>query len=193
MTPTKASLRATLLARRLAIPATERLAAAAAMAHHFADHPFLTYAASFAAYVAMRAEAEPLPIFTRMAKFAKRTALPRINAADSPLTFHEWQPGAPLTDGPHGTRQPTADSPAFIPEVVLVPLLGFDLQGHRLGYGGGFYDRTIAHLRASMATPPLFVGLAFAAQEIPEVPTEHHDETLDGVLTEEGASFFNRK
>lgn len=159
------------------------------MANHFADHPYLTYAASFAAYAAMRAEAEPLPIFTRMAKFAKRTALPRIGE-DGALFFCDWQPDQPLEDGPHGTRQPAATAESFIPEVVLVPLLGFDAQGHRLGYGGGYYDRTIAHLRATCDKPPLFVGLAFAAQEVPEIPSEEHDTRLNGVLTEHGASFF---
>lgn len=186
----KESLREQLQRTRAAMSASARLEAAAAMALHFSDHPYLTYAASFAAYVSMRAEAEPLPIFTRMAKFGKRTALPRIGDDDM-LHFHEWSPGHPLEEGLHGTRQPEASSPEFIPEVVLVPLLGFDAQGYRLGYGGGYYDRTIAHLRATCEKPPLFVGMAFAAQEVPHIPTEPHDARLDGILTEHGASFFS--
>ena len=186
----KPTLRTELLHKRQSIPANQRLQAASAMAGHFADHPYLTYAASFAGYIAMRGEAEVLPIFNRMAKFAKRTALPCTQAPDAPLLFREWSPGQPLQDGPHNTKQPAADAPLFIPDIILVPLLAFDAQGHRLGYGAGYYDRTIAHLRATCEKPPLFVGLAFASQELPELPAEDHDERLDGVLTEEGASFF---
>lgn len=185
----KSSLREQLQIKRQSMSPSVRLEAAQAFANHFADHPYLTYAASFAAYAAMRAEAEPLPIFNRMSKFGKRSALPRIEA-DGLLSFREWAPGTALEEGLHGTRQPPASAESFVPEVVLVPLLGFDARGHRLGYGGGYYDRTIAHLRSTCDKPPLFVGLAFAQQEVPELPVEPHDVKLDGVLTEEGASFF---
>lgn len=187
---TKPILRQQMIAKRAALPASQRLAAAAAVANHFADHPYLTYAASFAGYYAMKAELDVLPIFNRMSTFNKITALPIVVDAQSPLTFGIWAPGTALAEGAHGTKQPAPETPTIIPEVVLVPLLAFDAQGYRLGYGGGYYDRTIAHLRATAPKPPLCVGVGFCAQEISEIPREEHDERLDGILTEEGASFF---
>ncbi len=138
----------------------------------------------------MRGELDVLPIFNRMSAFNKKMALPMVIDATSPLLFAAWAPGTKLAEGAHGTRQPAPDTPTFIPAVILVPLLAFDAQGYRLGYGGGYYDRTIAHLRATQSKPPLCVGVGFCAQEIPEVPREDHDQRLDGILTEEGASFF---
>lgn len=186
----KSTLRQTMLTRRNALPSSQRLAAAAAVANHFADHPYLTYAASFAGYYAMRGELDVLPIFNRMSAFNKIMALPMITDAQSPLTFGAWAPGTALTHGAHGTRQPAQGATCIIPEVVLVPLLAFDRLGYRLGYGGGYYDRTIAQLRATTPKPPLFVGVGFSMQELPEIPREAHDQKLDGILTEDGASFF---
>lgn len=187
---TKQALRQEMLARREAIPAATRLEAAQAIANHFADHPYLTYAGSFAGYYAMRGEVDVLPVFNRMARFHKRTALPAIHAPEQPLIFREWQPGVRLEAAAFGTKQPAADQPEFIPEVVLVPLLAFDAVGHRIGYGSGYYDRTIQALRAAQASPPWFIGTAFALQEVPHISAEESDQPLDGILTEEGVSVF---
>ncbi len=179
-----------MLAKREAIPAATRLEAAQAVANHFADHPYLTYAASFAGYYAMRGEMDVLPVFNRMARFHKRTALPAIHAPEQPLIFREWQPGVPLEAAAFGTKQPLAEQPELVPEVVLVPLLAFDTAGHRIGYGSGYYDRTIRTLRQTLERPPWFIGTAFAIQEVPHIPTDESDQPLDGILTEEGVSVF---
>lgn len=84
--------------------------------------------------------------------------------------------------GPYGTEQPNEKYEAVLPDVLLLPLLAFDRRGGRLGYGGGFYDRTVAELRAK--TNPVVVGVAFSDQEIQEVPLENTDEKLNFILTE---------
>ena len=92
-----------------------------------------------------------------------------------------------MTVGPFGARVPT-DGVVMVPQVLIVPLLAFDARGYRLGYGGGFYDRTLAALRAE--GPVLALGFAYGAQEIPEVPVDQYDQRLDGVVTEDGMRRF---
>jgi 5-formyltetrahydrofolate cyclo-ligase len=99
-----------------------------------------------------------------------------------------WSFGAPLVSGVWGIREPPADAPEVFPDILIVPLLAFDRRGYRLGYGGGYYDRTIARLRA--VKPVTAAGLAFAAQQIDQVPTTPRDERLDLVLTEGGTFDF---
>jgi 5-formyltetrahydrofolate cyclo-ligase len=103
------------------------------------------------------------------------------------LVFHRWVPDAPMIDGPFGARIP-ASAEVMVPQVVIVPLVGFDARGYRLGYGGGFYDRTLAALRA--AGPVLAIGFAYAAQELPEVPIDAFDQRLDLIVTETGVRSF---
>jgi 5-formyltetrahydrofolate cyclo-ligase len=93
-----------------------------------------------------------------------------------------WAFGAPLAAGVWGIREPEPSAPAVAPEIVIVPLLAFDRSGHRIGYGAGYYDLTIAALRATQAV--VAIGVAFAAQEIAAVPATPHDAPLDLVLTE---------
>jgi 5-formyltetrahydrofolate cyclo-ligase len=100
-----------------------------------------------------------------------------------PLKFREWSPGCAMVEGEFGAWIP-AEGAWIEPEVLIVPLVGFDRRGFRLGYGGGFYDRTLELLRARR--PTLAVGFAFAAQELPEVPIEPTDQRLDAILTETG-------
>ena len=110
-------------------------------------------------------------------------ALPVVGQVNSPLVFRRWRPGVPLEQGPHGTSQPGPSAPDVQPECLLVPLLAFDRRGGRLGYGGGYYDRTLESLRLS-GVCPLVVGIAYAAQEVSSVPMEPHDQPLDLVVTE---------
>jgi 5-formyltetrahydrofolate cyclo-ligase len=111
-------------------------------------------------------------------------AMPVVVARGQPLLFRRWQAGMDLVSGPFGTAHPAESEPALVPDLVLVPLLAFDRRRHRLGYGAGFYDRTLAGLRA--AGPVTAVGIAYAAQEVGTVPVGDHDERLDLVLTERG-------
>jgi 5-formyltetrahydrofolate cyclo-ligase len=113
-----------------------------------------------------------------------RLALPAIAGKGKPLLFRAWTPGDLMDKGVWGIAEPKADKPAVEPDVVLVPLLAFDRQGWRLGYGGGFYDRTLQELRARK--PIAAVGLAYEGQEVEAVPRLDYDQQLDWVLTPSG-------
>ena len=137
-------------------------------------------AAPLAGYMPIRTEADPLPV---MAGHAGPVGVPVIIGPGQALVFHRWSEGCAMTVGPFGARVPT-DGVVMVPQVLIVPLLAFDARGYRLGYGGGFYDRTLAALRAE--GPVLALGFAYGAQEIPEVPVDQYDQRLDGVVTEDG-------
>ena len=188
LTAEKRKLREAMLQKRRAVPHAVSARAGSSVARHFADHPILAFAPSFAGYIAMRGELDVLPVFDIMAKFNKRTALPRI--AESVLAFHRWGKSDPLRRHPDfGSEEPLATAEPMLPAIVLVPLLAFDGAGNRLGYGGGFYDRTMHQLR-DLPDAPLFIGAAYSIQELPTVPTDENDEQLDGILTEHGVSMF---
>lgn len=127
-------------------------------------------------------EIDPRPALETLAEHGP-VGLPVVEGRDRPLAFRHWRPGDPLVPGGFGTSVPAADEP-MTPEVLIVPLLAFDGRGHRLGYGGGFYDRTLAALRAR--GPVLAVGFAFAAQRVEALPVEPTDAALDLVVTEAG-------
>ena len=133
-----------------------------------------------AGYMPMRTEIDPLPA---MAAHQGPVCVPVIPGPDMPLRFREWTPGCAMEGGAFGALIP-AEGAWLEPEVLIVPLLSFDRRGFRLGYGGGFYDRTLERLRARGAT--LALGFAFAAQEVAEVPIEPTDQPLDAILTETG-------
>jgi 5-formyltetrahydrofolate cyclo-ligase len=99
----------------------------------------------------------------------------------NPLSFRAWTPETPLYEGAYGTSWPV-EGPDVVPEVLIVPLVGFDRAGNRLGYGGGFYDRTLEALRK--ARPTVAIGYAYAAQELDELPLEPTDQPLDAIVTE---------
>jgi 5-formyltetrahydrofolate cyclo-ligase len=103
----------------------------------------------------------------------------------TPLIFREWRPGDVLEDAPFGTRIPSDAAKELTPEIVIVPLLAFDSEGYRLGYGGGYYDRTLDLLRRKGDC--IAVGFAYSGQEWAGVPRERHDERLDWIVTEDGA------
>ena len=135
-------------------------------------------------YMAMRTEIDPL---AAMAAHPGPVGVPVIIGKGQPLRFREWSHGCALVEGTFKAMIP-AEGAWIEPEVLIVPLLAFDARGYRLGYGGGFYDRTLEGLRARR--PTLAVGFAFAAQEVAEVPTEATDQPLDAVVTEAGVRWF---
>ena len=141
-------------------------------------------AAALAGYMAIRTEVDPLPV---MAAHAGPVAVPVILGDGQPLAFHLWSVDCALIEGPFGARVPALAQPV-VPRVVIVPLVGFDARGYRLGYGGGFYDRTLALLRA--AGPLTALGFAYDAQEMAQVPTDAYDQRLDGIVTESGLRRF---
>ena len=129
-------------------------------------------------YLPMRSEIDPLPA---MAAHRGPVGVPVTPKRGLPLAFREWSPGCRLVDGGFGTLIP-AEGNWIVPEVLIVPLVAFDRRGGRLGYGGGFYDRTLAMLRA--AGPTVAVGYAWGAQEDEGLPLEDTDQPLDLIVTE---------
>lgn len=133
-----------------------------------------------AGYMAIRTEIDPLPAMEEAAAHG-RVAVPVIRAAGQPLVFSRWEPGAEMVQGPFGAMVP-AHEDLLNPEILIVPLVAFDLDGGRLGYGGGFYDRTLEGLRA--ARPTLAIGFAYEAQMAETLPLESTDQPLDMIVTE---------
>jgi len=142
------------------------------------------------AYVAIGDEADPAPLLEALRARGHRIVLPRVVGRGRPLDFHVYDPGAALVPGGFGLSEPSRDWPKADPDVLAVPLLAFDAQGYRVGYGAGFYDRTLARLRASGNV--LAVGYAFAAQEFPDLPHDENDQRLDRMVTENGARTYER-
>lgn len=135
-------------------------------------------------FMPIRTEIDPVPV---MADWAAPVGVPVIVAKGEPLDFHRWTTGCAMVEGPFGALVP-ADSEVVVPEVLIVPLLSFDARGYRLGYGGGFYDRTLEKLRAARET--IAIGFAYAAQEVDLVPIEPTDQRLDAIVTEAGVRWF---
>src|SRR5579859_1585091 len=178
---TKASLRREAIARRDALPAEERKAAAEAIAAR--DFPLaVAPGAIVSGFMPMKSEINPLPLLQKLGNAGARLALPRIVGRGHPLSMRAWAFGAPLERGQWGIREPRADAPDVDPDILIVPLLVFDRAGYRLGFGAGYYDMTITALRARKTIAA--VGIAFAAQEVPAVPRTERDARLDLVLTE---------
>jgi 5-formyltetrahydrofolate cyclo-ligase len=137
-----------------------------------------------AGYMPMRTEIDPLGA---MARHRGPVGVPVIMGHATPLMFRAWTPEARMIEGDFKALIPEAGA-WVIPQVLIVPLLAFDAQGFRLGYGGGFYDRTLQGLRAKSAT--FAIGFAFAAQEIESVPKDIFDQRLDAIVTEQGTRWF---
>ncbi|MEL7099572.1 MAG: 5-formyltetrahydrofolate cyclo-ligase [Pseudomonadota bacterium] len=135
-----------------------------------------------AGYMPIRTEIDPLPAMAEAAAYGP-VGVPVIAGEGQPLHFSRWTPGGPLRDGPFGAQVPAVDD-FFDPQIVIVPLVAFDRAGNRLGYGGGFYDRTLERLRAR--GPVLAIGFAWAAQEAEALPLEPTDQPLDLIVTEAG-------
>ena len=138
-----------------------------------------------AAYLPIRSELSPLPLMEVLAADGFATAMPVTPEPGNPLLFRAWAPGSPLADGPYNTKQPPSDATEMIPSVILAPMLAFDSSCWRLGYGGGFYDRTLSGLR-SAGRHVLALGIAYDGQLVDKVPTGPYDMRLDGVLTPSG-------
>ena len=144
--------------------------------------------AAIAAYAPIGSEADPTILVERLRQGGHALALPRIWSEGEALRFHLWPLGADLLKGRFGLLEPAPDWPEIVPDVLLVPLLAFDAAGHRLGYGGGYYDRTLRELRRRGSV--LAAGVGFAGQEENELPADENDERLDWIVTEKSARKF---
>jgi len=133
-------------------------------------------------YWPMRTEIDVRPLMADLSANRVQIALPVIDGRDSPLRFRAWFPGDELVATQFGVMEPSNSAPELPLDIVTVPLLGFDLHGNRLGYGGGYYDRTLAHLRRQREV--VAIGVAYDDQELTSVPVDADDERLDMVVTD---------
>jgi 5-formyltetrahydrofolate cyclo-ligase len=141
-------------------------------------------------YLAIRDEADPRAIMAALARKGHVLALPCVVERGAPLVFRRWSDGDATVIDMFGLTEPLASAEIMTPAIVLVPMLSFDAAGTRLGYGGGYYDRTLAMLRA--AGKIVAVGIAYAGQEVGEVPRSGHDQPLDAIVTEKGLRRFHQ-
>ena len=185
MIEVKSELRSVLIAARAKAHA-EELDAGEALVQSAAQILSGTKIPIVAGYIPFRTEIDPRPLMRGLAAQGARLCLPRTppkGAGGAALTFHLCDPDDPdqLEKSTWGVMEPKVHLPQVRPDVVLVPLLGFDRAGNRLGQGQGHYDRTLEALRAT--GPVLAVGVAFAAQEVAHIPVEPHDQRLDWIIT----------
>jgi 5-formyltetrahydrofolate cyclo-ligase len=173
----KAEARKAALARRAALDP----AVGAALTPVVLDHMPPPPGAVVAGFWPMGQEIDIRPLLNALHDRGHPVALPVTPKRGAPLSFRRWRPGDELARGPMGTRQPDAAAEALTPAFLLVPLLAFDRRGHRLGYGGGYYDRTLAALPGATA-----LGVGYAAQELDEVPAGPDDARLQAIATEAG-------
>ncbi len=181
----KQSLRRSATTRRREAAARDDGAAGRALAETVLRDIALPDGAAVSGYWPIASEIDVAPLLRELAARGHRIALPAVTARDRPLVFRAWREGDAMADGPFGIREPLASAATIEPQVVLAPLLAFDRAGYRLGYGGGFYDRSLAELRA--ARPTLAIGVAWAAQEVRGVPHDGRDQPLDWVATQSEA------
>jgi 5-formyltetrahydrofolate cyclo-ligase len=177
----KATLRREALARRDAIPAVERQAAADAIA----ARPFplaLKPGVVVSGFMPLKSEINPLPLMRKLATAGAQLALPVVAGRGKPLIMRAYAFGEKLAAGVWGIREPKPEAPEVEPDILIVPLAAFDRLANRIGYGAGYYDMTINRLRGLKTV--VAVGIAYAAQEVAAVPVTPRDERLDLVLTE---------
>ena len=141
------------------------------------------YGPVVAAYVPINEELDPMPLLEKLVRAGAETCLPRM--APSGISWRLWSPGEPIERRGFGLSEPPEDAPVATPTLVLTPLLAFDTQGNRLGYGRGHYDKALAALRAKGRA--FACAIAYAAQQIDRVPSEPHDQPLDWAVTPIGS------
>ena len=135
-------------------------------------------------YLAIGTEINVAPAIARLEQAGLVATLPVVTAAAQPLKFRRWTAGTQMEPGPLRTCHPAANSPEMTPDLLIIPMLAFDADGYRIGWGGGFYDRTLWKLRAEKKV--IAIGAAFEAQRVEKVPRDEHDARLDWIATEMG-------
>jgi 5-formyltetrahydrofolate cyclo-ligase len=179
----KRSLRNEALARRDKLDADYRQRAAEAIAQR--SFPVAVQKGTFIyGFFPMKTELSLLPLMRALEKNGAQIALPRIVGRGNPLSMRAWKFGDPLVPGQWGIREPAPEAQEVAPDILLVPFAAFDRHGYRVGYGAGYYDMTIAGLKAKKKV--VTVGFGFEAQEVDQCPVEAHDQKLDFLMTEKG-------
>lgn len=154
-------------------------------AAHFTGSVEIPAGGVVAGYLPIRDEFDPRPLLEALARRGAALSLPVIDGDTGRLIFREWRSGDPLRPAGNGTMGPESGKREVVPDVVITPLLAFDRKGGRLGYGGGYYDRTLRVLRA-MGRCRQAIGLGFAGQRVPQAPMTRDDVRLDAIVTEDG-------
>ncbi|MEP7239978.1 MAG: 5-formyltetrahydrofolate cyclo-ligase [Devosia sp.] len=185
----KAALRVKARQARAALRDPVRAAAGKTVAEHFFAAVDLKPTDIVAGYWRIKDEMDCQPILIRLMDSQQPVCLPVVVGEGQALVLRLWEPNAALYEAGFGTLAPSDLAPQVEPDLIIMPLLGFDSRGTRLGYGGGYYDRTLERL----SRRPRLVGIAFANQEIDEIPSEPHDIPLDMIVTELGARNFTRE
>ena len=140
-------------------------------------------------YLAIGTEIDVAPALSRLEQAGLYATLPVVTERGQSLTFRRWTADTQLEPGPLRTLHPVAESPGMVPDLLIIPMLAFDADGYRIGWGGGFYDRTLVKLRAKKDV--IAIGAAFAEQQVDKIPRDHHDARLDWIVTEMGLIEIN--
>ena len=181
--PDKKTLRADMLDVRGRIDADTSKTAAVSLARHMLEA--VPREGVVAGYYSVRGEIGMHETLAELSERGHTLCLPVIKTQGAPLIFRRRRIDHPLVMGHFGVSVPPENEPELVPDIVIVPLLAFDAKGHRLGYGAGFYDRTIAALRRTKKNITV-IGAAYAAQQMDSIPADPHDEKLDMIVTEKG-------
>jgi 5-formyltetrahydrofolate cyclo-ligase len=185
----KSELRKTVFVTRDALPAAQRQAAAETIAARPFPLP-IGPGVIVSGFSPIRTEINPLPLMRKLADAGAALALPAIAGKGKPLIMRAYAFGDPLEARTWGIREPKDDAPQVDPDILIVPLAAFDRHGNRIGHGAGYYDMTINRLRSMKSV--VAVGIAYAVQEVPQVPVTERDARLDLVLTERGVLDFRK-
>lgn len=180
-----AARKAASAARKKAAAEVGRDAASDAIARNFLNAIGLEKVKVISGFLPIGSEIDTRPLLRQVLEKGVDICLPAVLKPEHPLEFRQWRDGDPLVDEDFGTRAPAPTAKVVLPDVLVVPLLAFDRAGYRLGYGGGFYDRSLEKLRKDK--PVLAVGVAFAGQETASIPRDENDQPLDWIITENEA------
>ena len=168
--------------KKRALLSASATSAAADLAENFMEALTIIGDGSIAGYWPISTEFDVKPLLQKLSCAGITVSLPAVIPDQKTLVFQSWSKSMQLVKGPYGTLQPVGSSALITPDILMIPLLAFDSAGGRLGYGGGYYDRTLADLRKEKKVTA--VGIAYVGQEINEVPTCSSDERLDWIVTE---------
>jgi 5,10-methenyltetrahydrofolate synthetase len=183
----RAALRREKIAARLALSAAAHRAANVAIQHHLTEFLLPLHAGTVAFCMPIRAEADCRPLVEHLRSLGWQAAMPVVHSLDAPMEFRAWWPEAPMTVDPYGIPVP-ATAAAAHPDVILLPLVAFDAAGYRLGYGGGYFDRTLV----AMKPRPLAIGVGFDLAAVKDIHPHRHDIPLDLIVTESGIRWIKR-
>jgi 5-formyltetrahydrofolate cyclo-ligase len=181
----KRALREYALARRRAARRIAGPGADVRAANHYMAAVPTPAGAVVSGYCAINDEIDVMPLLIRLAGAGLVCCLPVVAGKRAPLTFRVWRPGAALATGPYRISEPLESAQQVEPTHLLVPLVAYDRDGYRLGYGGGYYDRSLHALRQTR--PVIAIGMAYTEQLVEDLPHHDHDERLDWIVTERGA------